>query len=221
MWNYLAIINLLMWSPAPAEPKLLHHHPIPHAPTCTPPPPPKPYTHRKVISAVTCYPSYVGGAATEVVALEADGTTYYVSNSGTSTLQLLCDAQLPGEAVDFDYADLEAYAPNSNGADNPSMWVFVDTVSGGVGTLSYSNTDLIGSCGLNYTLGSHSGAYAIGVCRAAPNGIFPVGNGPFASVTQTGPWSYPSIHFVVLIPPAPPGGQAGHAYRIVAYYEAP
>ena len=96
MWNYLAIINLLMWSPAPAEPKLLHHHhPIPHAPTCTPPPPPKPYTHRKVISAVTCYPSYVGGAATEVVALEADGTTYYVSNSGTSTPCSACRCAAP------------------------------------------------------------------------------------------------------------------------------
>lgn len=221
MWNYLIILNLLMGPPA--QPKLLHHRPAPppSPPTCTPPPPPAPSTHHKVISAATCVPSASGAPPTPVYGTTPDGTTFYVANGGTNTIELFCDAALPAEAVEFDYADLELYGPNPNATDNPTLKVYVDTVNGGVNAISYVSTTEVGECYAQSPPPVHAGSQAISVCRMAPSWQFPAGAGPMLGMPQVGPWSFGSIHFIVLLPPAPPGGQSGAAYRIVAYYEAP
>ena len=220
MWNYLTILSMLMWTPA--EPKLVpHHRPIPHLPLCQVPPPPKPSTHHKVISAPTCVASSNLVPSGATYGTTPDGTTVYVSNGGTATLELFCDAALPAEAVEFDYADLEFYGPNSNGADNPSLKVYVDSVNGAVDAIAYVATTEVGECWSTSPPSPHAGSQAISVCRMVPTWQFPAGNGPMLGVAQVGPWAYASIHFIVRIPPAPPGGVAGYAYRVVAYYEAP
>lgn len=135
------------------------------------------------------------------------------------TILLFCDARLPPEAVAFDYAELEYFAPAENGNTGPELDAYLDARAPNVNGYAYSQTMPLGSCvgGLSQL---YRGTNPVSLCATDAGQSFY----PDAGVPGFWPgagWSLFSIHFIVAIPPSPDPALPNIAYRIIVHYEAP
>ncbi len=135
------------------------------------------------------------------------------------TILLFCDARLPAEAVAFDFAELEYFAPAEYGNRGPELDAYLDSRAPNVNGFAYSQTMPLGSCtgGLSQL---YTGTNPVSLCATDAGQSFY----PDAGVPGMWPgvgWSLFSIHFIVSLPPSPDPALPNIAYRIIVHYEAP
>ncbi len=209
-----------------------HHGPIRfwpsgiHNPLLLGPQPPRQLT--KVISTSACQLvngftwNGAGVTATYGAILFPAGDFIINPNApGTQpdTILLFCDARLPAEAVAFDYAELEYFAPAEYGNRGPELDAYLDSRAPNVNGFAYSQTMPLGSC-----TGSlsplYSGTNPVSLCATDAGQSFY----PDAGVPGMWPgvgWSLFSIHFIVTIPPSPDQALPNIAYRVIVHSAAP
>ncbi len=198
-----------------------------------PPPPPRKLT--KVISASTC--TFINGFTWNgpgVVAqfgavLPTPGDSVInpntpnqgptTSETSPDTILLFCDARLPAEAIAFDYAELEYFAPNEAGNVAPTLATYLDTRAPSINGFAYDQTMSLSSC-TGELSPLYSGINPVSLCDTDGGQSFYPDAGLPAIWPGAG-WTLFSIHFVITIPPSPDPSLPNLVYRVIVHYEAP
>ena len=183
-------------------------------------PPPSKYV--KVISLASCIPIQLEGPP-NIAYGTLDGSSNSLANGGGAWIVLLyCDAQLPAQAVAFDYAELEYASPNVAPYVPVSMTAFVDGEGVAADGTVWTEQFAIGDCEGGVPTPTHAGYQAISLCQTT-GGPQPLSAdaGPFQQLAVYARWRYFSIHFLVTLPDGASNGQPVLGYRIIVHYEAP
>ena len=212
-------VAVAMWS---------YHHPPFHLPSpilnnplLFQPPPPNKYI--KVIGLGSCIPMVFEGTPNPAYGTTLQGSSNSLANGGgANVLDLYCDAQLPAQAVAFDYAELEYAAPNVAPYVSVAMTAYVD----GEGVMAdgtvWTEQFAIGDCENGVPTPVHAGYQAISLCQTTGGPqLLSADAGPFQPLAVYGQWRYFSIHFLVSLPNGSSNGQPVLGYRIIVHYEAP